>query len=114
MRLREDLGERRVADLAVERDDVASCGAERGERLAVGLTRCDLVAEVVARQLQLPARERVRVRSVRLRDVDLDVAQAAELFDCLLRMVERLAVPTGLVLDLLDALPFYRPRDHDG
>ena len=56
MRLREDLGERRVRDLAVERDDVRPRGAERRERVTVRLARRDLVAELVARQLERSAR----------------------------------------------------------
>jgi hypothetical protein len=46
--LLEDLGERRVADLAVERDDVASGGPQCRERFAVRLSRRDFLAELVA------------------------------------------------------------------
>jgi hypothetical protein len=51
---------------------------------------------------------------VRLRDVHDDVAHAAELLDRLVRVVERLAVPTGLVLDLLHALALDRLCDDHG
>ena len=57
-----DLGVGRVAHLAVERDDVAAGGAERGQRVAVGLARRDLLAELVARQLE---RLRSRRRAAR-------------------------------------------------
>src|ERR1051325_5733786 len=104
MRLAEDLGERRVADLAVERDDVAARRAERRQRLAVRLAGRDLVTELIARELQIAVREAVRVRALRLGDVDVDVAHATELLDRLVGIVERLAVPARLVLDRLDAL----------
>jgi hypothetical protein len=48
MRLGEQVGESRVADLAVHRDDVGP-GAERGQRLAVGLAGGHLLAAVVNR-----------------------------------------------------------------
>src|SRR5262249_56884973 len=98
-----------------EPDDVAARLAERRERLAVGLPGCDLGADLVARQLELAARELVaRLRRVGLRNVDADVPDAAELGDRLVRVVERLAVPSVLVLDLLDALALHRARDDGG
>ena len=113
VRLPEDLREGGVADLAVERDDVSAGSAKRCERLAVRLPRRDLFADVVARQLEGSAWEGVRLGSVGLRDVDVDVAQSAELGDRPVRIVEGLAVPAGLVLDRLDALALDRPGDHD-
>ena len=65
MRLREHLGERRVGDLAVEGDDVAARGADRGERVAVRLARRHLLAELVARQLERPGLEAVRLARAR-------------------------------------------------
>ena len=116
MGLGEDLGVGRVRDLAVERDHVAARRAEGGERLAVGLPGRDLLAEVVARQLERARFELVpRGARVRLLHLDLDVPVAAELLDDLVGVVERLAVPPVLVLDLLRALALDRPRDdHDG
>ena len=49
---REDLRERRVRDLAVERDDVPAPVAERLERVAVRLARRDVVADLVRRKLE--------------------------------------------------------------
>ena len=49
-----------------------------------------------------------------LRDVDVDVAESAELRDRLVGVVEGLAVPAGLVLDRLDAFALDRAGDHDG
>src|SRR5207244_4063166 len=95
------------------RDDVATCLAERGEGLPVRLPRRHLGADLVARQFELARPELVwRLRRVRLRDLDAEVADAAELRDRLVRMVERLAVPAVLVFDLLDALALDRAR-HD-
>jgi hypothetical protein len=52
---------------------------------------------------------------VRLLHLDLEVPVAAELLDDLVGVVERLAVPPVLVLDLLRALTLDRTRDdHDG
>ena len=45
----EDIGERRVGDLAVERDDLSVLGAERGQRLAVRLAGRDGAADLVRR-----------------------------------------------------------------
>ena len=56
MRVREGLGERRVGDLAVECHDVGSSGPERGERVAVRLSRGDLGTKLVARELECSAR----------------------------------------------------------
>ena len=50
--LRELVGKGGVADLAVHRDDVAA-GADRGQRVAVGLAGRDLVPDGVARQRYL-------------------------------------------------------------
>ena len=69
VRLLEDLGERRVADLAVERDHVSAGGPERGERLAVRLPRRHLLPELVARQLERPVRELVWFAGLRLGDI---------------------------------------------
>ena len=63
VRLREDLGERRVRDLAVEGDDVGAGRAERGERVAVRLARRDLGADLVARKLERAAAGRARCGS---------------------------------------------------
>src|SRR5262245_16886985 len=104
MRLRKDLREGRVADLAVECDNVAARRTERCQRVAVRLAGGDLFADVVARQLELAARDLVCTSRDRLGDVDLDVANAAELLDRLVRIVKRLAVPARLVFDRLDAL----------
>ena len=46
----EDLGVRRVGDLAIERDDVAARRAQRGQRVAVGLASRDVAPDVVLRQ----------------------------------------------------------------
>jgi hypothetical protein len=97
---------RRVGDLAVERHHVAADAAERGQRLAVGLARGDLVAELVGRQLPAGRVEAVRRAPGRLGEPDRQVALAAQLPDRLLGVVERLAVLAGLVLDRLDALAF--------
>ena len=112
----EDLGKRRVRDFAVETDDVPARLAERCERLAVGLPRRDLGAELVVRQLQRAAGAEIVPRRghIRLRHVDTEVPHAAELFDRLVRVVECLAVQAVLVLDLLDALALDRVTDHDG
>ena len=50
---------------------------------------------------------------LRLRDLDDDVAQAAELLDRRVGIVEWLAVPARLVLDRLDPLALDRARDDD-
>ena len=110
-RLAEELGVRRVVDLAVERDDARIVGAEAGQRLAVGLPRRDLRAHLVART----ARRR-RSRSVcalalgGLGTSTRIVADAAELLQRLLGVLggHRLAVPAGLVLDLRVALALQR------
>src|SRR5919198_219370 len=106
MRLGEDLGVGRVVDLTVERDHLTPRGTQRGQGVAIGASGRDLLALVPARQLERPrGLEPVRLSaSVRLRHVDDDVANAAELLDRLVGVVERLAVPALLVLDLLDAL----------
>ena len=117
MRLGEDVGEGRVRDLAVERDHVATRGAHRGERVAVRLARRDLLAEVVARQLERAGGVELVPHGARvgLLHLDLDVPVAAELLDDLVRVVERLAVPPVLVLDLLRALALDRAgHDDDG
>ena len=54
----EDLGEGRVGDLAVERDDRAVRGAERRERLAVRLAGRDRAADLVRRPRRRPRLER--------------------------------------------------------
>ena len=113
MGLREDLGEGRVGDLAVEDDHVAAGGAERRERVTVGLARRDLAPDLVARQLERSGREPVRLSRLGLRDLDPEIAQAAELRDRRVRVVERLAVPAVLVLDGLHALALDGACDDD-
>src|ERR671922_182014 len=95
---------------------VDATGPERGERVAVGLPRRHLVAEVVARELERAGLELLpRLARVRLLHLDPDVPVAAELLDDLVGVLERLAVPAVLVLDLLRALALDRARhDHDG
>ncbi len=56
----------------------------------------------------------VRLARLGLRHLDDDVAQAAELLDRRLWMVERLPVPAVLVLDRLHALALDRSRDDRG
>ena len=90
-------------------------GPERCERLAVRLPRRHLLAELVAGQLERFLLEPVWLGCLRLRDVDMDVADAAELLDRRVRVVERLAMPAVLVLDGLDALALDRAgHDHRG
>ena len=60
VRLAEEVRVRRVRHLAVERDHVAAQPAERGERLAVGLARRLLGAEVPGGQLAPGGGEAVR------------------------------------------------------
>src|SRR3954453_13893095 len=115
MRLAEHLRVRRVRDLAVERADVAAHGAERRDRVAVGLAGGDLLAEVPARQLAAVDVELVRLRvALGRRDVDGELAVAPELFDRLVGVLERLAVLAGLVLDRLDALALLGLGDDHG
>jgi hypothetical protein len=83
-----DLGEGRVGDLAVHRDDVAARLPERRERFAVGLACCDLLADLVARQLGLVAFDLEGAAApLRLRDLHGDVRDAAELLDRLVGVV---------------------------
>ena len=112
VRLAEELGEGRVVDLAVERDDARVGGAEACERLAVGLPRRDLRALLVPRPLGAAGLEPVRLTG-RLRHLDPVVAHAAELAERLLRVLgrARLPVPAGLVLDLRVAAALLRARD---
>src|SRR5205823_14330109 len=80
--------------------------------LAVRLAGRDLLADLVARQLERGRLEPVaRNVEVGLLDLDADAAVAAELCDRRLRVVERLAVEAVLVLDRLDALPLDGSRD---
>src|SRR5439155_21569933 len=105
----------RVVDLAVERDDVAAGRAQCGQGIAVGPAGRHLLALVPARELEPYRLETVRLgAAVRLRHLDDDVADAAELLDRLRGVVERLAVPARLVLDLLDPFSLERLGDHDG
>ncbi len=114
MRLAEQLGVRGVGDLAVEGDHVAAQRAERRERLAVGLAGGLLLADVPGRQRRAAVRgERVRGAGLRRSEPHVDVALPAELGDRVLRLVERLPVLAGLVLDGLDALALHRLRDDD-
>src|SRR5581483_6736874 len=104
----------RVGHLAVDGDDVPAGGAERGERLAVGLARRDLAAHLVAGQLERAVLEPVRLARLGLRDLDDEVGEPAELLDRGVRVGQRLAVPAFLVLDRLDALALDRPGDDHG
>ena len=112
-RLRELVRERRVRHLAVESDDVRPRRAECCKRVAVRLPRRDLLPDLVARKLEVGALRPVGRGHGGLRDVDADVAHAAELRDRRLGVLERLAVEAVLVLDRLDALSLQRPGDHD-
>jgi hypothetical protein len=67
--------------------------------------------DAVARQLQPPWLEGPKRERLRPRDVEDDVALAAELGDRRLRIVQRLAVPAFSVLDRLHSLAFDRARD---
>ena len=62
----EDVGMGRVRHLAVEGDDAAVRGADRRERVAVGLAGRHLLAQVVARQLERSGGEDVRLGALRL------------------------------------------------
>ena len=81
-----------------------SMRAERGERLAVRLAGGDLLAELPGRQLAVRGLERGDLGGIGLGDLDRQVAIAPELLDRRVRVVERLAVLAGQVLDRLDAL----------
>ena len=116
VRVAEDLGEGRVRHLAVERDDVSPLAAERGKRLAVGLARRDLGADLVARPVLGRRLEAVRLAVVRLRHRDDVVADPAHLRKRLLGVLGRgrLAVPAALVLQLRVALALDRLGDDRG
>ena len=98
------LGERRVRDLAVERDDVAAVARARP---APPRRPCGWRPP---RRAPRSGARRRRPRSVRRRrpsglaTLDPQVALTAELRDRPFGVVERLAVLVGLVLDRLDAL----------
>ena len=117
MRPGELVGEGRVADLAVHRDDVRA-RAERGERIPVGLARGHLLAALEPGQLDLGAAVSRRPRGglLRHRAADDQVALAAELddgpFGHLRR--ERLAVPALPVLDLGEAAALASAGQDDG
>ena len=111
MRLREDLGERRVRHLAVEGDDVAPRGADGGQRVPVRLARRHLLAELVARQLERARLEAVRLARVGQPRLEAQVAHAAQFRDRRVGVVQGLAVPAVLVLDGRDALAFQRARE---
>ena len=108
VRLREHLGERRVGYLAVDGDDVSAGRADRGERVAVGLARRHLLAELVPRELERPGLEAVRLAGLGEPRLEAQVAHAAQLGDGRLGIVERLAVPAVLVLDGRHALALQR------
>lgn len=114
--LGEELGASGVADLAVQGDDIAARGAERGERLPVGVPGRDLVADLEARQLQVPGADGVQhPGGRRLPDLDAEVAYAAEFRDRLVGVLERFAVQAFAVLDGLDALALEGAgEDHGG
>ncbi len=78
---------------------------ERDERVAESLARRLLGARLVRGQPQRGGREPMRLAAdLGLGDVDMDVADAAELGDRRVRVGERLAVVAGLVGDRLDAV----------
>src|SRR3954471_3149629 len=103
MSLAEQLGVRRVRDLAVERDDVAAARADRGQGLAVGQARGHLLAEIPRRQVAAARLERVLFAALGRGHLHRQLALPAELGDRLLGVVEWLAVLARLVLDRLDA-----------
>ena len=114
MRLAEHLGVGRVRDLAVDRHDVAAHRAEGRDRVAVGLARRNLLAEVPGRQLAALDLELVRLAVALGRaDVDGELAVAAELLDRGVGVLDRLAVLAGEVLDRLDALALLGLGDDD-
>ena len=113
VRLAEQLGVRRVGDLAVERDDVAAHRAERGQRLAVGLARRLLLAELPGGQLaagrpskhvRLAGAPGARAARCRSRSPPSSSIAASG-------VLERLAVLAGLVLHRRDALALLRAGD---
>src|SRR5207237_9646840 len=88
----------RVADLAVECDHVTARSAQRHQRVAIGLAGRLLAAELVGRQLKLLSWEAVWLAgALGLRNVDVDVADAAQLGDRLSGMRQRPAVEAGPV-----------------
>ena len=114
MRLREDLGERRVRHLAVDGDDIAPGGADGRQRVPVRLARRHLLAELVARQLERARLEAVRLARVGQPRLETQVAHAAQLGDRGVGIVQRLAVPAVLVLDGRHALALQRAREDRG
>src|SRR5439155_26272011 len=114
MGLAEDLRVGRVRDLAVEREDLAARSAQGRERIAIGLAGRDLAAHLVARQLELPAREAMRhAMGLGSERRDDEVTLSAQLGDGLLWVWQRLAVPTVLVGHLAHAIALDRPCDDD-
>ena len=108
----EVFGVGRVADLAVEGDDVVAPRAERRQRHAVGFAGRHFLAHLPGRHLAAGDREAVDLGvALGLRHVDVEVALAAQFLDRLGRVLERFAVLAGLVLDLLGALALLRPGD---
>src|SRR5438094_6308202 len=116
VRLSELLGESRVADLAVHRDD-GPTRPQRLERVPVRLAGRHLVALLIGwdRDLDPGVLDR-RLAGFRLHPIDAEMAHGAQLAYGALRHVggQGLAVPVLFVLDLAEALALDRARDHDG
>ena len=115
MRLREDLGVGRVRDLAVERDHPAVVRLRPRRALPRRRGGWPPPRRSATSAARAACRRRAAAASRRLglRDLDLQVALAAELGDRRLGIVERLAVEAGLVLDGRDALALERAGDDD-
>lgn len=115
MFLGEEFGAGGVAHLAVQGDDVTAGGAERGERLSVGVAGGDLVPGVVAGQFEVAGADGVQhpCRG-RLLDLHVQVAHSAEFGDRLLGVRQRFAVQALAVLDGLDTLALERAGDDHG
>ena len=111
VRLLEDLGEGRVRDLAVDRDDVAARRPSAASASPYALRVATSGRPRTAAARAAPVSNTCASPRLGLRDVDRDVAQPAELLDRRLGVVERLAVPAVLVLDRLHALALDRARD---
>ena len=116
VRLGEQLGERRVRNLAVERDDVGALGPERRERVAVGPPGRDLVVRAPARPLHAVTRVDLPRRTVAfgLCHLDAQRAHAAELLNRLLGVGQGLAVLALEILDLAGSLSLLGPGHDDG
>ena len=115
-RLLEVLGMRRVRDLGVEDDHVFSCGSERGQRLAVRLSRRDRLGVRLERERSGPLQRRPFPWFGLLDGESAGPELTAKLGDRLLRLlgIERLAVPAFLVLEERDALALHGAGEHGG